>query len=122
MTVDLGGKAVRKGVDTTAGKIALALGVAVIILGLATRKGSSEEPRTWPIVVVPVAGIALASTGALASAGAAFIYNERATQAETITMGPGPAILLAAGIAVTLASWAGLLWRAAWRKDDEPAT
>lgn len=148
-TIEMGAEALTKGVDTVAGKITLGLAVATIVLALVTRKGQSEEPRTWPVICLLVSGIALTVIGGLGAAQVDAVYGDtRAADAEriattlnqqgikttandllaqmdrvgTLHPGRGPWILLTGGVLVLVSAGAGLLWIRAWKRAAHPAT
>jgi hypothetical protein len=142
-TASLGDEIPTKGIDTPAGKIALAFAVAAIILTLATRKGHTEEPRTWTLTVLLFSGIALVLIGGLAAAQLDAIYgdarvaaaqkiakalNDNGVEAtvddvlaqmdkvETRRPEPGPWLLLAGGVLLLAGAGTGFLWRRAWNR------
>ena len=91
--VNIGGIRKIYGTDTAFGITALILAVLVIILTLATLKGSSEEPRAWGPPLVLLLGAALAVIGGIAATGASFVYDpERRSDAEKIAKAAGASV------------------------------
>jgi len=141
--VNIGGVSKIKGTDTVFGIIALILAVAVIILTLATRKGSSEEPRAWTPPTILALGAVITAIGAIAATGASFIYDpQRRSDAEKIAkatgasvdeilrtlervtatrQGSGPWVVLTGGLLAIGAYLAGRAWLKSWRTGEATA-
>lgn len=140
--VNIGGVSKIKGTDTVFGIITLILALAVMILTLATRKGSSEEPRAWTPPTILALGAVITAIGAIAATGASFIYDpQRQSDAEKIAkatgasvdeilrtlervtatrQGPGPWVVIVGGLTVVGAYLAGRAWLKAWRLSEAP--
>ncbi|MCJ7832125.1 MAG: hypothetical protein MUP92_01595 [Actinobacteria bacterium] len=138
--VNIGGISKTHGTDTVFGIIALVMSLCVIIVTLATRKGSSEEPRTWGPPTIFALGAAITAIGGIAASGASFVYDpQRRSDAEKIAkatgatvdeilktldrvtgvhQGTGPWVVVAGGLVIVGAAVAGFAWWKAWRNED----
>ena len=141
--VEMGLVVTTKGVDTLAGRTALALSITTIVLVLITRKGSSEEPRSRPIAAVLATGVVLIAIGGLAAAQLDGVYQdtrkadavrisralsdeghettpevvlENMDRVERRKPGAGPWILLGGGVLVVFGALSGLAWSKDWRR------
>lgn len=136
--VNFGGVRKIHGTDTAAGVAILSMAVAVIVVTLLTRKGSTDEPRSWGAPVNLVLGAAITVGGVMAASGAAIVYDpSRNSEAQRLAAatgttsqeilkiweeatgvhtGAGPWVVLAGGAAVVIASAIGFAWTREWKR------